>query len=218
MTLTEYLESTEYAARTLLEAIWHEQAEIDALSVRVAALERQVQGEYVRAQHIIDNAEDPDDVMLGVGRHWANYFGPDRERNDQQQVLDRVLAVQQARELALGALAGSLLQTAKQGLSIVFGNEADWPTSRAVGGQTLSAVIRAARNQAMHWDEGGLTNRHTIAGMKQLESDFGAPFGDFNTINLAMPVIARLGWRTYEDYSADMQRIETAAIDNRTTQ
>ncbi|MBS0382007.1 MAG: hypothetical protein JSR56_06200 [Proteobacteria bacterium] len=205
MTMTEYLEATDYAARWLLEAIWHEEAEIEALSAQVTALERQVQAEYVRAQNIIDHAEDPDDVMLGVGRHWENYFGLDREHHGQQQELDSLLAARKARVLALGSLASSLLQLAKQGLSMVFGEEANWPDGRVVGSQTLSALIRGARNQAMHWDEGGLKNPKTIDVMKKLEADFGAPFGDYNQANLAMQVITLLNWRTYDDYAADMR-------------
>ncbi|GHE27218.1 hypothetical protein ACFOED_10610 [Vulcaniibacterium thermophilum] len=127
MTLAEYLDATEYAARSLLDAIWHEQAGIDALSARVATLERQVQAEYVRTQTIIDDAETPDDVMLGVGRHWETYFGPDRERHDQQQALEGLRAAREARTFAMGALAGNLLQIANQGLSAAFGEEANWP-------------------------------------------------------------------------------------------
>lgn len=206
MTLTEYLDATEYAARSLLDAIWHEQAEIEALSARVATLERRVVAEYATAQHIIDDAETPDDVMLGVGRHWDNYLGADRERHDQQQQLNRLIETRAARNLALGSLAGSVLQIAKHGLSLSLGRPANWPDGRAVGGQSLSSVIRGARNQAMHWDDGGLRQADTIATMAQLERDFGAPFGDYNTANLAMPVISLLGWRTYDNYVADMRR------------
>lgn len=206
MTLAEYLDATEYAARRLLDAIWHEQAEIESLSARVATLERRVKAEYATAQHIIDDAETPDDVMLGVARHWDNYFGADRERHDQQQELNRLIETRAARNLALGSLAGSLLQIAKQGLSLSLGRPATWPDGRAVGGQSLSSVVRGARNQAMHWDDGGLRQADTIAAMVQLERDFGAPFADYNTSNLAMPVITLLGWRTYDDYVADMRR------------
>lgn len=216
MTLGEYLQETEYAARRLLEAIWHEHAEIRALAARVAALERRVQSEYTSARNIIDDAEDPDDVMLGVGRHWDNYFGPDRERHDRQQELDRLRDGRDARVFALGSLAGSLLQIAKQGLSAVFGKEADWPEGRAVGGQTLKSVIYGARNQTIHWEEGKC--RHaTVQVFQQLEKDFSAPFGDFNTINLAMPVIDLLGWRSYDDYMADMRRFDTRAKDHGNT-
>lgn len=205
MTLVEYLDATEYAARSLLQAIWHEHAEIDALSARVATLERQVQVEYMRAQSIIDHAEDTDDVMLGVGRHWENYFGPDRERHGQQQELEGLRAAREARASALGALAGNLLQVAKQGLSTAFGEEANWPYGRALGSQTLKAVIRGARNQTIHWEE-GQCRPETERVFKGLAQNYGAPFGDYNTANLAMPVITLLGWRTYDDYVADMRR------------
>ena len=204
MTLTEYLDATEYAARSLLDAIWHEQAEIDALSARVATLERQVQAQYMRAQSIIDHAEDSDDLMLGVGRHWENYFGPDREHYGQQRELAGLRAAREARASALGALAGNLLQVAKQGLSTAFGEETSWPDGRAVGSRTLKAVIRGARNQTIHWEE-GQCRAATAQVFQGLAQDFGAPFGDYNTANLAMAVIALLGWRTYDDYVADMR-------------
>lgn len=213
MTLVEYLDATEFAARSLLDAIWHEQAEIEALSARVAILERQVQAEYMRAQSLIDHAEDPDDLMLGVGRHWENYFGPDRERHDQQQELEWLRGAREARASALGALAGNLLQVAKQGLSTAFGEEANWPDGRAVGSQTLKAVIRGARNQTIHWEE-GQCRPATEQVFQGLAQDCGALFADYNTANLAMPVITLLGWRTYEDYVADMRRFDTGAINH----
>lgn len=205
MTLAEYLGATEYAARSLLDAIWHEQAEIDALSARVASLEWQVHAEYAMARAIIDDAETPDDVMLGVGRNFENYFGPDRERRDQQQELEALREARQARASALGALAGNLLQVAKQGLSTAFGEEANWPDGRAVGSQTLKAVIRGARNQTIHWEE-GRCHPATVQVFQGLAQDYSAPFADYNATNLAMPVITLLGWRTYDDYVADMRR------------
>ena len=205
MTLTEYLDATEYAARSLLDAIWHEQAEVEALSARVATLERQVQAEYATALAIIDAAETSDDVMLGVGRDFETYFGSDRERHGQQQELEELRAAREARASALGALAGNLLQVAKQGLSTAFGEEAHWPDGRAVGSQTLKAVIRGARNQTIHWEE-GQCRPATAQVFQGLAQDHGAPFGDYNTANLAMPVINLLGWRTYDNYVADMRR------------
>ncbi|HAI59973.1 MAG TPA: hypothetical protein DCM32_08875 [Xanthomonadaceae bacterium] len=205
MTLAEYLDATEYAARSLLDSIWHEQAEIEALSARAATMERQVQAEYATAQAIIDDSETPDDVMLGVGRSIENYFGADRKRYDQQQVLDGLRSARQARALALGTLAGNLLQLAKQGLSTALGEESNWPDGRAVGSQTLKTVIHGARNQTIHWEE-GQCRPATVKVFQGLARDYGAPFTDYNTANLAMPVITLLGWRTYDDYVADMRR------------
>jgi len=205
MTLAEYLNATEYAARTLLNAIWHEQAEIEALFAKVTALEQMVRADYIQAQAITNDAETADDVMLGVGRHWETYFGADRERHGQQQELEELRAAREARASALGALAGNLLQIAKQGLSTAFGDEANWADGRAVGSQTLKAVIRGARNQTIHWEEGQCRGA-TMQVFQGLSRDFGVPFGDYNTANLAMLVITLLGWRTYDDYVADMLR------------
>ncbi|MCZ8164571.1 hypothetical protein [Silanimonas sp.] len=205
MTLAEYLDATEYAARSLLDAIWHEQAEVETLSARVATLERRVQAEYATALAIIDGAETPDDVMLGVGRDFENYFGSDREWHGQRQELEVLRAAREARASALGALAGNLLQVAKQGLSMAFGEEANWPDGREVHSQTLKAVIRSARNQTLHWEE-GQCRPATVQVFEGLAQDCGAPFADYNTSNLAMLVIALLGWRTYDNYVADMRR------------
>ena len=205
MTLAGYLDATEYAARSLLDAIWHEQAQIEVLSARVTALEQMVRADYMQAKAIMDDAETPDDVMLGVGQHWETYFGPDRQRHGEQQELEGLRAAREARAYALGALAGNLLQVAKQGLSTAFGDETNWPDGRAVGSQTLKAVIRGARNETIHWEE-GRCRPATVQVFQGLMRDFGPPFGDYNTANLAMPVITLLGWRTYNDYVADMRR------------
>src|SRR5690606_35383953 len=140
-------------------------------------------------------------------------FGPDRERHGQQQELERLREERQARAFAPGTLAGNLLQVAKQGLSIVFGDEANWPDGRPVSGQSLKAAIRGARNQTIHWEEGQCRTA-TVQVFERLAQDFGAPFGDYNTINLAMPVITLLGWRTYDNYVADMRRFDTGAINH----
>ncbi|MFP5462616.1 MAG: hypothetical protein ACLGII_13780 [Gammaproteobacteria bacterium] len=210
MTLDEYLQATEYATRRLLEAIWHEQAEIEELSSEVRTLEQAVQAEYIAARIIIDDAETPDDVMLGVGRHWENHFGPDRDRHQRQQELGSLQAKRDARAFALGSLAAGLLHIAKQGLSIAFGKEEHWPDGRLVGTQPLKAVIRGARNQALHW-EAVIRNQDTITTFEKLASDFGSPFDEFRAANLAMPVVDLLAWRAYDDYVADMRCFGTGA-------
>ena len=204
--LNQYLSETEYAAQQILAAIWHEYDAIVALAERVTVLEAQVAAEYRNASVIMNDAETPDDVMLGVGRHWENYFGPDRERSALSDQLAALQSAREAREFALGTLAGSLLQIAAQGLSVAFGSHANWPPGRVVGTQSLSDVIKGARNQATHWEEGNFRPA-TEQVFSQLTQDFGADFSNYRSKNLAMLVIGQIGWISYDAYLTDMKAL-----------
>ena len=86
-------------------------------------------------------AEDPDDLMAGVGRYWDNYFGADKVVFHKNEKLVKLTELLASRELSLTILSGNLLEHAKKGLSLVYGPYKDWPIGRKVGSQPLSKVI-----------------------------------------------------------------------------
>jgi hypothetical protein len=121
MTLIDYLSEMEYAVTRVIESLWHEHDEAKRLRTEIEKLQRIAADNYQRAQFIQQNAEDADDVMLGVGIHWDTYFGEDRDqyyKSKNLEVLEERLA---SKEFSFSALAGTLLQYAKQGLSASFG-------------------------------------------------------------------------------------------------
>lgn len=103
---------------------------------------------------------------------------------------------------AHSAIAGAILQIAKQGISFIYGPLGNCPIGRAVGSQHLSNVIWQGRNQSMHYEEGA-NKPATIACFAALEADFGPGF-QLGRTNLAAEVLRVLGWVEYEVYEADM--------------
>jgi hypothetical protein len=102
----------------------------------------------------------------------------------------------------INQLCGLILQSAKQGISAVYGNTG-WGLGRIVGStEPLGNVILQARNQAFHYEEGSPKQRVKDC-FAHLHADFGIP--DDLTQNLArFLVFDVLGWHSYSDYEADM--------------
>lgn len=113
-----------------------------------------------------------------------------------------------AKEFSLRSLSGALLQIAKQGISITYGNLEACPDGRFIGSETLKNIIWQARNQSMHFEEG---NPHPPVRIcfQNLQNDFGADFslGTTSPENLARRVVSLLGWTEYIAYEKDMDSI-----------
>lgn len=203
MTPLDYLTEIEYAATKVIESLWHEHAEAEALQKEIKALRNTAEANYARAEQIQQSAEDADDVMLGVSINWATYFNEDKVQYHKSKALSDLEARLATREFSFASLAGTLLQFAKQGLSVAYGHPDKWPTGRAIGSLSLKTVIREARNQSEHWEE-----RKPRQGVEEcfqaLEETKGSVFGQYKTKNLAFEVVSMLGWRTFMDFRKDM--------------
>ena len=153
MTIDNYANEIEFASSSLINSIWESFNRAEHLKNEIDKEAVNVQHEYNRALAMQHYAEDPDDVMLGVGRYWENYFGADKDlyhKNNEFVDLTQLLA---ARELSIATLSGNLLEHVKKGLSLVYGKPANWPIGRMVGNQAISKVVLEARNQSAHYDE-----------------------------------------------------------------
>jgi hypothetical protein len=144
----------------------------------------------------------------------ANYwYGQLMEAHGQRNALDTEVAQIQARLLnkmfSLSALASALLQIGKQGISVVRRNPASCPDGRAVCGVPLKWVIWAGRNQAMHYEEPRKVSDETQKYLNQLgkNSDSAVLLDSRAGISLAVSVIERLGWFSFEAYGDDMQSL-----------
>ena len=182
MTLTEYLDEIEYAATQVIASLWHDHKGAEALKIEIEVLKRTTEENYSRAVFMQHNAEDHDDLMQGVGMHWYTYFGADKEQHykslDLKLMMDRLAT----REFSFASLAGTLLQFAKQGLSVIYGSPTNWPPGKAIGSQPLKTVILQARNQSEHWEEGN--PRPLVETCFQtLEAEKGTQFAQFRTKN-----------------------------------
>ncbi|MBD0254450.1 MAG: hypothetical protein ICV83_01925 [Cytophagales bacterium] len=184
----------------------------DQLKAEIEKEAVSVQKEYNRAIAMQMYAEDPDDVMAGVGRYWENYFGADKEvyhKNEKLTDLTKLLA---AREFSLTTLCGNLLEHTKKGISIVYGSPNSWPPGRKIGSQSLSKVILEARNQSTHNDEaiknGSYKKADVTTCFNTLKQEIDPVFADFISRDMSFDVIKTLGWRAYDNYKNDVGTIK----------
>lgn len=203
MTLADYLNELEYAVSRVIESLWHEHDQAERLGKEIEELQKVAAESYQRAQFIQQNAEDADDLMLGVGIYWDTYFGEDKEQHYKSKDLNVLQARLTSREFSLSSLAGTLLQYAKQGLSASFGKPVNWPNGRSVGSQDLKTIILESRNQSEHWEEGNPFPKVEQC-FERLAAEIGPQFSDYRTKNLAFAVVCMLGWRSYADFRDDL--------------
>lgn len=193
----------EYAVTRVIESLWHERDEAARLRMKIDELRKVAADNYARAQFIQQNAEDTDDLMIGVGIHWDTYFGEDKEQYYKSKDLDVLEERLAAREFSYSSLAGTLLQYAKQGLSASFGKPANWPNGRLVSSQDLKTIILESRNQSEHWEEGNPFPKVEQC-FNTLAAEKGPEFAQYKTKNLAFEIVSMLGWRSYADFKNDL--------------
>lgn len=203
MNLSDYLNEMEYAVSCVVESLWHEHNQAELIRAEIEKLQREAAENYGRAQFIQQNAEDPDDVMLGVGMHWDTYFNEDRDQHYKSKDLETLQANLALKEFSFSSLAGTLLQYAKQGLSASFGAPANWPQGRLIGTQKLKTIILEARNQSEHWEEGSPKLRVQQC-FDTLTLEKGSDFAEYRIKNLAFKVVSLLGWRSYAEFRTDL--------------
>lgn len=206
MDMGSYLQEMGFATAKVLEGLWREREAHDALKAKVAKLTKSVEHNYRRAESIAQNALDADDVMLATGIHWDTYFGEDKERHHKSKEEGELAARLAARQFSLSALAGTALQYAKQGISVVHGSLGSCPNGRSLGSLALKNVVWQARNQASHWEDGNL-HPPVVRCFETLKTEQDAAFGDYNQRSLAYEVVALLNWRDWASFEADMQSL-----------
>ncbi len=203
MNLPDYLNEMEYAVSRTVESLWHEHNEAEKLRGEIEQLQRAAAENYRRAEFIQQNAEDPDDLMLGVGMHWDTYFGEDKDQHHKSKDLATLQASLALKEFSFSSLAGTLLQYAKQGLSASFGAFANWPQGRLIGTQNLKTILLQARNQSEHWEDGN-PKLKVQQCFDILTTEKGPDFAEYRSKNLAFKVVSLLGWRSYAEFSTDL--------------
>jgi hypothetical protein len=201
--MSDYLAEIGFAANSLLAIIWAEDKRLQELEHELALLKTRVEANYGRAEFVARNSEDADDVAMAAGMHWENYFGDDKQYY--QKNMDRKNLSEQieAHEFSIGSLAGSLLQYAKQGISIGHGGLATCTNGRLIGSQFLKDVIWQGRNQAIHWEDG-----NPRPGVQQcfdlLTSEISQVFAEYRTRNMAFDVVRQLEWTELARFNADL--------------
>lgn len=207
MDISAYLSEVEYSAAGIIPMIWHEHADLAKIRDELEALTRVVEHKYTQAEFVAMNAEDPDDVAMAAGMHWENYFGDDKERHHKAVDATELQSRIDARSFSVGSLCGSLLQIAKQGISVAHGGLAACPDGRDVHGHHLKQVIWQGRNQSIHWEEGD-PHPPVRQLFDSLTANVDAKFGDYRTRNCAFDIVELLNWKTLEDFTNDMNQLQ----------
>jgi hypothetical protein len=203
MTINDYLLEMEFVTKDLISKIWDERTKLSELEIEIKKLELIVSSNYQRAESIWMNAEDPDDVAMGAGVYWENYFGDDKDLHHKKLSSLNLSQQVDLHQFAIAQLSGSLLQFAKQGISIVHGDLANCPDGRLIGTQPLKDIIWQARNQAIHWEEGS-PRQKVVDCFNKLTTEKDALFSAYLTKNLAFEVINILEWKDYKSFERDM--------------
>ena len=197
--MDEYLKESEFAINSVLTAIWHEYVELESIKVETSRL--------FKSNWENHGAVFPDDRSIGkvvvTGARPATFSSQNEEklydrRDEAREFEHRIIA----RRFSVDALSGTLLQFAKQGISVVHNGVKLCPDGRNLGSQSLKKVIWEGRNQSLHWEE--KTHQPARICFKNLTREFGLEFAQYGAKNLGFAVINLLNWRSFSDFEADM--------------
>lgn len=201
----QYIADTEFASQNLLQLATEEENKLEELSTQLRSVEAKLSAHKLDFESSDLNDDFSDVYVMGAFYRMA-------KAAQQAEVLHRQLATFQAsigtHQQAIQAIAGALLQIAKQGISVVHGSLAAAPEGRKIGTASLKEVIWQARNQALHYEEGKF-KRSVTDLFTTLEREQGAQFSLVAHANQsrAKQVLSVLGWKSYAAYLSDMQSL-----------
>ncbi|MGR2680284.1 hypothetical protein [Chromobacterium haemolyticum] len=201
--MSDYLLEIEFAASRIIEAIWVENNKLGALEAEIAKLRKVVEDNYRCAEYMARFAEDPDDVAAATGMYWDNYFGEDKEQFHMEQDRSALVAQIAVHAFSVQSLSTSLLQYAKQGISMCHGKPSNCPDGRAIGGSCLREVVWQGRNQGIHWEEGKPSDKVQVC-FDALAANVDQRYSDYKQRNMSFDVVEFLGWKDFASVKADM--------------
>jgi hypothetical protein len=198
----QFIVNTEFAVKNLLQLATEEEKVLKELVSRLGSVEAQfrVHKWDFETSDLNDDFSDAY-VMAAFGRMAKAQEEAEALRVEMAAIQVSIGTHQQATQ----AITASVLQIAKQGLSIVHGDLAAAPQGRSIGSLPIRDVIWQARNQALHFEEGSFSKPVTTL-FSVLEAEQGPQFSLANHPKQcrAKQVLVLLGWDSYENYIADM--------------
>lgn len=205
MRMRNYLDNIKFAVTNVLEVIWHEHEELEKLNSEMSRLFTINWNKYPGVRPIHTDREGSINIRI-TGQAPSTFFSEEErllyEKNKDKKLLEQNIWIH---KISISALSGTLLQFAKQGISMQYGGLKNCPAGREIGSQDLKTIILQGRNQAMHWEEG--LRPATKNCFSQLVKDFGLQFGGANKKSLAFEVINVLEWKTFGNFERDLQLI-----------
>lgn len=210
MKIVDYLREVEPAVCHVIDEVHREQKQVEQLQASIARLDREIEANHRQVDALILNP-DLDDEGLATFLHWDSHFGVEKERYHAGVRLEDVGSQLEAHRFSQAALAGAILQYAKQALAARYGKSRTLaPEGRAVvPAVCLRDLIWAGRNQAMHWEEGGFHDATTTC-FDALAAACGSPFQEYRQRSVATEVLGLLSWKSFDDFQRDLLTLEVA--------
>lgn len=201
----QYIIDTEFAVANLLQLSNAEEDRLAELVANLASVEAQLRVHRwdFESSDLNDDFSDAY-VVAAFGRMAKAAQAAEALEQQVAQLQAAVGAHQQATQ----AIAGGVLQIAKQGISLVHGRKSDAPEGRKIGSLPVRDIIWEARNQALHFEEGGY-KRPVAEVFRTLEREQASEFSlaAHGSQSRAKQALRLLGWATFADYARDMDNL-----------
>lgn len=208
----QYIIETGSTVRSLLELVNHEDSLIKEYTakLREAINEIKTHGWNFQTNDLNDDFSDTY-VMAAFFRLANSTSGTDKLKSE----ITRFQALVGAHQLTTQSICGSILQIAKQGVSLVHGSFLvpdsyimGTPPGRMLTFLTLRDIIWQACNQTAHYKE-GIYKQPVIDLFAELEKSHGPQFSlsQHPRQNRAKQIIQLLGWLDYRVYLTDMKSL-----------
>ena len=201
----QYLQDTEYATLNLFQLATKEETELGILSDKLAGSEKKLKVHQWDFQTSDLNDDFSDAYVMGAFARAGNAGLEVQQLKTEVAKLQSSLGTHQH---AVQAIAGAILQIAKQGISLVHGGPISAPAGRLLGSLAVRDIVWQARNQSMHYEEGKFKKAVVIL-FATLEREQGPQFSltKYANQNRAKQVLDALGWTSYDAYAKDMKAL-----------
>jgi len=202
-TCMSYVTDTEFACRNLVELALKEDAVFTEMKARLATESLKVKA-FKWDFETSDLHEDFSEAY--VMNAFLRMSEAGKEANELEAHVTTLEASIGAKQLAIQALCGALLQIVKQGISLVHGSSNAAPPGRLLYGIPLRDIVWEARNQAVHCEEP--TFRPPVTALfHKLAQAFGQDFdlAKYASQSRAKQVLLLLCWNDYNNLKKDMQ-------------
>lgn len=200
--MNPYLSETEYAVQNLLLLANKEETILAEKLNTLASTEAQLHVHKWDFESSDLNDDFSDAYVMAAFGRMANAA---QETEALRREASELQALIGARQAAIQAICGAILQIAKQGISVAHGGLSSAPTGRMIGSAAVRDIIWQGRNQSLHYEEGN-PKKGVIDLFSTLENEQGPQFSLklHASQNRAAQIIRLLGWTNYSDYVSDM--------------
>lgn len=200
-----YLTEIDAAIVTIHEHIEVETARVRELRATLRGIEDRIEDKEERRRFRGMNP-DPDDEGLGTMMRWELHFDDLPEHDHVAAEVDSARQQFDAAAFAVEVLCGALMQFAKQAVSIAFAGRPKKFAGRKIHDLPVGEIAWAARNQAMHFEEGRF-KQHTTSVFDALAEAHPGQFTLNAGVGLAHRVFDEFKWHNIERLRSDLREM-----------